>query len=79
VTEGEDKPLKYPDMFSAARLAILNKLDLAPHCDVDLAAYTANLRRVNPNIEIIALSARTGAGMAEWLGWLRARLAEKAA
>lgn len=78
VTEGEDKPLKYPDMFTAARLAILNKLDLAPHCDADLEAYAANLRRVNPEIEIIALSARTGEGMDLWLNWLRARLAEKA-
>jgi hydrogenase nickel incorporation protein HypB len=78
VTEGEDKPLKYPDMFTAARLAILNKTDLAPHCDVDLDLYEANLRRVNPDIEILRLSARTGEGMAEWLGWLRTRLAEKA-
>jgi hydrogenase nickel incorporation protein HypB len=79
VTEGEDKPLKYPDMFTAARLAILNKTDLAPHCDVDLDAYEANLRRVNPGIEILRVSARTGEGMAAWIGWLRARLAEKQA
>jgi hydrogenase nickel incorporation protein HypB len=78
VTEGEDKPLKYPDMFTAARLAILTKLDLAPHCDADLSAYEANLRRVNPGIEILRLSTRTGEGMADWLAWLRARLAEKA-
>ena len=78
VTEGEDKPLKYPDMFQAAELAILNKLDLAPHCDIDLALYEANLRRVNPTIEILALSARTGEGMDQWLAWLRARLAAKA-
>ncbi len=51
VTEGEDKPLKYPDMFTAASLAILNKIDLAPHCDADLDAYEANLRRVNPMID----------------------------
>ena len=76
VTEGEDKPLKYPDMFTAARLAILNKTDLAPHCDVDLDLYEANLRRVNPGIDIIRLSARTGEGMAVWLDWLRARAAE---
>ena len=63
VTEGEDKPLKYPDMFTAARLAILNKCDLAPHCDADLDAYEANLRRVNPDIEILRLSARTGEGL----------------
>ena len=79
VTEGEDKPLKYPDMFTAARLAILNKVDLAPHCDVDLDLYEANLRRVNPDIEIIGLSARTGEGMETWLAWLKACLAHKAA
>ncbi|MCB6176687.1 hydrogenase nickel incorporation protein HypB [Rhodobacter sp. Har01] len=78
VTEGEDKPLKYPDMFTASRLAILTKTDLAPHCDVDLELYEANLRRVNPGIEILRLSTRTGDGMAAWLDWLRARLAEKA-
>ncbi|HLQ18036.1 MAG TPA: hydrogenase nickel incorporation protein HypB [Tabrizicola sp.] len=79
VTEGEDKPLKYPDMFTAARAAILTKLDLAPHCDVDLGAYEANLRRVNPGIEILRLSTRTGEGMDGWLDWLKARLAEKSA
>ncbi|WP_370207433.1 hydrogenase nickel incorporation protein HypB [Pararhodobacter marinus] len=73
VTEGEDKPLKYPDMFTASRLAILNKTDLAPHCDVDLDLYAANLKRVNPDIEIIALSARTGEGMDRWIDWLQAR------
>lgn len=77
VTEGEDKPLKYPDMFTASQLAILNKTDLAPYCDVDLDLYEANLRRVNPGIEILKLSARTGEGMTEWLAWLRTRLAEK--
>ena len=77
VTEGEDKPLKYPDMFAAARLAILNKIDLAPHCDVDLAAYEDNLRRVNPEIEILQVSARSGVGMEAWLGWLQDRLAAK--
>ena len=70
VTEGEDKPLKYPDMFTAAKVAILNKIDLAPHCGADLAAYEANLRRVNPTITILKLSARTGEGMEDWLKWL---------
>lgn len=78
VTEGEDKPLKYPDMFTAARMAILNKVDLAPYCDVDLDLYEANLRRVNPHIEILRLSARTGEGMQAWTAWLRDNLAVKA-
>jgi hydrogenase nickel incorporation protein HypB len=77
VTEGEDKPLKYPDMFTAARLAILNKVDLAPFCDVDLDLYEANLRRVNPLIEVLRVSARTGEGMPAWTEWLRDRLVEK--
>jgi len=77
VTEGEDKPLKYPDMFASSQLAILSKTDLAPHCDADLELYEANLRRVNPGIEILRLSARTGDGMDVWTGWLRARLAPK--
>jgi hydrogenase nickel incorporation protein HypB len=77
VTEGEDKPLKYPDMFTAARLALLNKTDLAPHCDVDLDRYEANMRRVNPGIIILRVSARTGEGMEDWTRWLRNRLAEK--
>jgi hydrogenase nickel incorporation protein HypB len=70
VTEGEDKPLKYPDMFRAARLLLLNKCDLLPHLDFDVAAVEANALRVNPDIEIIQLSAQSGAGMAAWLAWL---------
>jgi len=77
VTEGEDKPLKYPDMFTASKLALLNKVDLAPHCDVDLDLYEANLRRVNPLIEIIRVSARTGEGMGQWLAWLKAEAQAK--
>ena len=77
VTEGEDKPLKYPDMFTAARLALLNKVDLAPHTDADLDAYEANLRRVNPRIDILRVSARTGEGMAGWVTWLRRQHAAK--
>lgn len=77
VTEGEDKPLKYPDMFTVANLAILNKTDLAPHCDVDLDLYEANLRRVNPGIEVLRMSARTGEGMEDWIAWLRSNLNRK--
>ena len=79
VTEGEDKPLKYPDMFTAARLAILNKTDLAPHCDIDLGLYEANLRRVNPDIAILRVSARTGEGLGDWIAWLRHAAAAKRA
>ncbi|MDP2806258.1 MAG: hydrogenase nickel incorporation protein HypB [Gallionellaceae bacterium] len=70
VTEGEDKPLKYPDMFSAARLMLLNKCDLLPYLTFDVELAIANARRVNPNIEIIQLSATNGAGMDEWLNWI---------
>jgi hydrogenase nickel incorporation protein HypB len=77
VTEGEDKPLKYPDMFTAARIALINKTDLAPHCGTDLDLIEANLRRVNPKIQILRVSARTGDGMEAWAGWLRGRLVEK--
>jgi hydrogenase nickel incorporation protein HypB len=71
VTEGEDKPVKYPDMFAASDLMILAKIDLLPHLDFDVAACIEAARRVNPAIEVIRLSARTGEGMAEWLDWLR--------
>lgn len=70
VTEGEDKPLKYPDMFHAAGLMILNKIDLLPHLDFDVDKCIAFARRVNPDIKVIQLSARTGEGMEEWLGWI---------
>lgn len=70
VTEGEDKPLKYPDMFAASRLMILNKIDLLPYVSFDVDACIAYARQINPQIEVIALSATRGAGMAEWLAWL---------
>ncbi|MDG4882793.1 hydrogenase nickel incorporation protein HypB [Mesorhizobium sp. WSM4884] len=70
VTEGEDKPLKYPDMFHAADLMILNKTDLLPHLDFDLEACIANARKVNPRIKVLQLSARTGEGMPDWTAWI---------
>lgn len=70
VTEGEDKPLKYPDMFAAAQLMILNKTDLLPHVKFDVARCIDLARRVNPAIEVIQLSATTGEGMDAWLHWL---------
>ena len=70
VTEGEDKPLKYPDMFAAADLMLLNKIDLLPYLDFDVDACIAYARRVNPKIQVLQLSAKSGAGMAPWLDWL---------
>ena len=72
VTEGEDKPLKYPDMFAAAKLMILNKVDLLPHLSFDVERCKAYARRVNPGIEILELSATNGQGMGAWLDWLLA-------
>ena len=70
VTEGEDKPLKYPDMFHAASLMLLNKIDLLPYVDFDVDRSIEYARRVNPHIQVIRLSAKTGEGMAQWLDWL---------
>jgi hydrogenase nickel incorporation protein HypB len=70
VTEGEDKPLKYPDMFAAADLMVLNKCDLLPHLDFDADLCEANARRVNPGIRVLRLSARSGEGMDSWIAWL---------
>ncbi|OGT88376.1 MAG: hydrogenase accessory protein HypB [Gammaproteobacteria bacterium RIFOXYA12_FULL_61_12] len=72
VTEGEDKPIKYPDMFHAADLMLLNKIDLLPNLDFDLGQCIDYARRVNPRIKPIQISARTGEGMADWYQWLRA-------
>ncbi len=74
VTEGEDKPLKYPDMFHAADLMILNKIDLLPYLDFDLDQCIQYAKQVNPKIKILSLSAKTGAGMEAWLQWLKAEL-----
>ena len=75
VTEGEDKPIKYPDMFAAARLMVLTKVDLLPHLDFDVAQCIAFAQRVNPDIEVLLVSARTGVGMDAWLDWLLQDLA----
>ena len=75
VTEGEDKPLKYPDMFHAADLMILNKIDLLPYLDFDMARCLDYAHRVNPGIEILQVSARSGEGLDAWYAWLQARMA----
>ena len=71
VTEGDDKPLKYPHMFRAADLMILNKIDLLPHVDFDVSRALANAARVNPEITALELSARTGEGLDGWYDWVR--------
>jgi len=72
VTEGEDKPLKYPDMFRAADLMLLSKCDLLPYLEFDADLAVENARRVNPDIRLIRVSATSGEGMAEWMGWIAA-------
>ncbi len=71
VTEGEDKPLKYPDMFHAADVVLLNKTDLLPYLTFDVEACIANARRVNPKLRVIEVSATTGAGLQDWYDWIR--------
>lgn len=70
VTEGEEKPLKYPDMFAAAQLMVINKTDLLPYVSFDVARCIENAKRVNPYIQVIQVSATTGEGMDAWLNWL---------
>jgi len=72
VTEGEDKPLKYPDMFAAAQLMLINKADLLPYVDFDVDRCLAHARRVNPDIEAFVVSATRAQGLEGWLEWLQA-------
>lgn len=74
VTEGEDKPLKYPDMFRAAAVMLLNKCDLLPYLEYDADLAEANARRVNPDLTIFRVSATSGDGMSAWLDWIAAGL-----
>ena len=69
-TEGDDKPLKYPDMFAAASLMLVNKIDLLPHLSFDVNKTVEFALRVNPRLQVIPLSASTGEGFEAWLDWL---------
>jgi hydrogenase nickel incorporation protein HypB len=71
VTEGEDKPIKYPDMFAIADVVVLTKVDLAPYVDLDMAALRANVARINPRATLLETSIR-GEGLKPWLDWLEA-------
>ena len=76
VTEGEDKPLKYPDMFVRADLLVVNKIDLLPHLTFDVERMIGYAQRLNPSLAVIQLSATTGQGLEEWYDWIADGLAE---
>jgi hydrogenase nickel incorporation protein HypB len=78
VTEGDDKPLKYPVMFRAVDVVLINKIDLVPYLEVDVDSYIDRVREVNSTATILPVSARTGVGMADWFGWLRQFMAGSA-
>lgn len=71
ITEGEEKPLKYPVMFRAVDVVVVNKIDLLPHLDFDVSAFMGNLQKVNPGVRTIMVSSRTGEGVSEWCTWLK--------
>jgi len=73
VTEGDDKPLKYPTMFAGSDLCLITKVDLLPHVDFDVARCRDHARAVNPGLECLSVAATTGEGMATWFGWLEER------
>jgi hydrogenase nickel incorporation protein HypB len=75
VTEGDDKPLKYPDMFQSAQLCIINKTDLLPYVPFDLAAFRDNATKINPQLEFIEVSALKGDGMKAWYQWINRNVA----
>ncbi|PZR99758.1 MAG: hydrogenase accessory protein HypB [Chloroflexi bacterium] len=76
VTEGEDKPVKYPLMFRSVELVLVNKVDLLPHLDFDMELFHRNLDAVNPGVQRILMSARSGEGVDEWCSWLRKHRAD---
>jgi hydrogenase nickel incorporation protein HypB len=79
VTEGEDKPLKYPDMFASADLMLLNKADLLPHLDFDVGQCLANALRINPRLQTLIVSAKTGEGVGAFAAWIEASAEGRAA
>jgi hydrogenase nickel incorporation protein HypB len=77
VTEGEDKPVKYPAMFRTCDAALLNKIDLLPYLDYDKQQAVAYIHQVNPGMPVFEISARTGDGMEAWIGWLKKKMSSK--
>ena len=74
VTEGDDKPLKYPDMFNSSTLCIINKTDLLPYVPFNIEKAKANARKVNPSLSIIELSCTSGQGLNEWYDWIHSKV-----
>ena len=77
ITEGEDKPLKYPIMFQQADCLLITKIDLAPYLEIDINRIEENVRQMNPHVKIIAISAKTGAGLEVWLDWVKSQIISK--
>lgn len=74
VTEGEDKPLKYPIMFQEADCLLISKIDLVPYLEIDIERMEANIRQINPTAKILQISAKTGQGLEEWFNWIFSQL-----
>lgn len=74
VTEGDDKPLKYPDMFYSSSICIINKIDLLPYVPFDMEKVKANAKKINPNLDIIELSCTSGEGLNKWYDWLKIKI-----
>nr|WP_120491517.1 hydrogenase nickel incorporation protein HypB [Corynebacterium lactis] len=74
ITEGEDKPVKYPVMFRSVQAVVVNKMDLAPYLDFDMALFRANLEKVNPGVPVFEVSAKTGEGLDKWFEWVSPKL-----
>ena len=74
VTEGDDKPLKYPDMFYSSTLCIINKIDLLPYVSFDMEKVKANAKKINPALEILVLSCTSGEGLTQWYDWLKSKV-----
>lgn len=79
ITEGEDKPLKYPLMFKQASIVILNKIDLLPYTEFDMAAAVEDITCINPQISLVTASCRSGEGLQDWYGWLKQQVLNKKA
>ena len=71
ITEGEDKPLKYPVMFRSVEIVVVNKMDLAPYLNFDMASFRGYLKQVNPGVKVVEVSAEKGQGIDAWIQWLQ--------